>query len=68
MADIKVKIKEIRMQKGLTCQQVADKSGLSKVEVNRIENGKRDPTLKNLFRISEALDVRFEEVYEIILE
>jgi transcriptional regulator with XRE-family HTH domain len=62
----RLRIKEIRKSKGLTCQYIADRAGISKVEVNRIERGLRDPKTQVLFRISQALDVPFEEIYEVI--
>lgn len=65
MKEIVVITKKIRMQKGLTCQQVADRCGISNAEVNRIENGQRDPTIKTLFAISQALGVALEDTYEI---
>ncbi|HEX3016395.1 MAG TPA: helix-turn-helix transcriptional regulator [Caproicibacter sp.] len=66
MKKIIVRTREIRLNKGLTCQQVADRCGISKAAVNRIENGTRDPGINTLFAISQALDVEFEEVYKII--
>lgn len=65
---IKTRIREIRRYKGLSCEYIAEKTGLSKSEINRIENGKRDPTLTHLYNISLALNVPFEEVYEITKE
>ena len=64
MKTIVIVTKKIRLQKGLTCQQVADKCGISNAEVSRIENGLRDPSIRTLFAISQALEVEFEDTYE----
>jgi transcriptional regulator with XRE-family HTH domain len=66
MKMLRLRIKKIREFKGITCQYIADRAGISKVEVNRIERGLRDPKAQVLFRISQALEVPFEEIYEII--
>lgn len=66
MKIFRLRVKEIREFKGFTCQYIADRAGISKVEVNRIERGLRDPKSQVLFRISQALEVPYEEIYEII--
>lgn len=48
---------EIRSEKGLSCEQIAIRAGISKSYVNDIENNRRNPTLNVLCRLSLALDV-----------
>jgi transcriptional regulator with XRE-family HTH domain len=51
------KIKELRLRKKLTQQQVADLSGISKSMLSKIENGQTASAVATLSKISEALDV-----------
>ncbi|MDP2277243.1 MAG: helix-turn-helix transcriptional regulator, partial [Nitrospirota bacterium] len=48
-------IRKLRMQTGLTQEELALKSGLSQGYVNQLENGKRKYTQKSLELIADAL-------------
>lgn len=50
------RIKNIRKAKGVSQQEVADKIGTGRVQYNRIETGKSEPTVPMLERIAQALD------------
>lgn len=50
------KIKSIRTRKGVTIQDVARRSGLSKGFLSQVENDKTSPSLSTLERIAGALD------------
>ena len=41
-------IKEIRKEKNVSLRELSEKSGISKSEINFIENGHRDPTLRTM--------------------
>jgi transcriptional regulator with XRE-family HTH domain len=56
------KIKELRIQKGLTQEELAEKTGLSTRTIQRIENGEVDPRIYTLSSIAEALDIAYEEL------
>ena len=56
------KILEIREIKGLSQQQLASKSGLSKALITHIETGKRYPSDKALKKIIEALEISEDEI------
>lgn len=56
------KIKELRIQKGLTQEELADKTGLSTRTIQRIENGDVDPRIYTLNSIAEALNIDYEEL------
>lgn len=62
------KIKKLRESKGLSLQDVADKSGFSAAILSQIENHLVSPPLGTLIKVSQALDVEigyfFEEVRE----
>lgn len=53
---------QIRKDKELSHDNVAEKSGLSRRAIGFIEAGERKPTLLTCFRICEALDVNLEDV------
>ena len=50
---------EIRKQKGVTQQEVADKTGLIRSNVSRFFMAKFAPDLKNFLLIAKAIDVNF---------
>ena len=62
--DVAERIKRIRKEKGLSQQEVADKLSMNRVQYNRIETGKSDPTMNILQRIANALDIDVVEFFE----
>lgn len=52
-------IKELRIKKGMTQEDLADKTELSARTIQRIENGEVDPRAYTLQMIAKALDVDF---------
>jgi transcriptional regulator with XRE-family HTH domain len=50
------KIKSIRTGRGITIQDIAERSGLSKGFLSQVENDKTSPSLNTLERIAEALE------------
>lgn len=61
-ARIGARISSLRIQAGLTQQQLADRSGLQRTHIGRIEAGKYDVTLPTLQSIAEALGMTFDLV------
>lgn len=57
-------IKVWREYRGLTQQQLADMSGISKPYLSQIETGKRKGATEILSAIAKALDVSLDEVIE----
>ncbi len=49
-------IQQLRAAKGLTIEQVAAKTDMSAEQLERIEDGLRDPTWTTLYRLALALD------------
>ena len=62
--DYKIKFYEIRIQHGLTLQQMAEKTGISKTTLNEIENDHRSPTLETLVQVAKALDIKVTELFD----
>ena len=58
-------IKEVREEKKITLRELSEKSGISKSEINFIENGQRDPTLHTMYLLSLALGVPPEKLFTV---
>lgn len=56
------RIREIRKNKKLTLEELADVSGISLTHLSRMESGKRGLSLENAIRVAKALDVDPGEV------
>ena len=54
--DVGRKLREIRMQRGLSQAEIANIIGVRQPIISRIEKGTHIPTWRNLERISRALD------------
>jgi len=52
------RLKEERLNAGMTQQQLADKIGADKGYISRIENGKTDVQLSTLFKLFQGLGKR----------
>ncbi|WP_282635833.1 helix-turn-helix domain-containing protein [Sphingobacterium thalpophilum] len=61
---ISYKIKEIRKDKGITIQEVADRAGVSKGLISQIENNRTIPSLLVLINIISALNVDLNEFFK----
>ncbi|WP_430468266.1 helix-turn-helix domain-containing protein [Winogradskyella ouciana] len=59
-----LRIKELRKQKGMSQEFLADESGLSLRTIQRIENGGTNPTGESLKRLSNALNVNPDELID----
>jgi transcriptional regulator with XRE-family HTH domain len=59
------KIRETRINKGLSMEKVAHLSGLSYSQIIRIENAKINTSIYQLYLISNALEVTMGEICDI---
>ena len=55
-------IRHSRKEKGITQEQLAKISGLSRSSIINFETGRRDPRVKDLKKIARALDVPVEQL------
>lgn len=62
---IEILVGEYRTSRGITLEQLADKSKISKSTLNRIENEQSKVSFENMIKIAEALDVKMEDLYKI---
>lgn len=58
--DIGIKIKELRISKGMTQEKLAEETDLSTRTIQRIENGDVDPRANSLQVIARALEVEYD--------
>ena len=56
------KVKKLREQRALSLSDVAQITGLSRVTINRIENGKQRPMPRTIRKLANALGVNVEEL------
>jgi len=61
---ISAKIKEIRKEKGITIQELADRAGVSKGLISQIENNRTAPSLFVLISIVNSLEVDLNEFFK----
>jgi transcriptional regulator with XRE-family HTH domain len=57
------KIKQLRLKKGLTLEQLAFEADIELSQVHRVEKGKINPTLTTLIAIAKGLGVRLSEIF-----
>lgn len=50
------------MRKGLSQEKLADLSGLHRTYIGAVERGERNISIKNIFRIAKALEIRVTEL------
>jgi transcriptional regulator with XRE-family HTH domain len=50
-------IARIRKQKGITQEQLAELTGMDAVSIGYIEQGKRRPTLRTIYRLATSLHI-----------
>ena len=62
------RIREIRVRKGLSQEELAHKAGLHLTHIGMIERGKANPTLDTLNKISSALKVPLWEIFMGLVE
>lgn len=68
LLEISKRIKEHRLDKRLTVQELADKSGVSKGLISQIENGRSIPSLPVLFGIIQSLEVALGDFFSGIAD
>lgn len=60
----KLKIKEIRIRKGLSQNELANRIGISSNYLSELEHNKFDIRFGLLLKIAEELNVKIDELYE----
>ena len=60
-----LKLREVRLSSGLSQEKLAEMAGLDRTYINSTENGKRNLSLINIFRIAEALGVQAKDLLDV---
>ncbi len=58
------RVRALRLERGLTQQQLADAVGVHRVNLNKVENGRTDLGVSHVRRLAEALDVDPGRLFE----
>ena len=56
------RIREIRVQKGMTQSEIAERCGMASNYIAMLERGERNPTYLTLLKIAEGCDVSISEL------
>ncbi len=54
----------IRKRKGITQEKLADLTEVHRTYIGFIEQGKRNPSISNVYKIAKALKVSLKELFE----
>lgn len=65
MLEIKINLREIRKQKGLTQKELAKLSGVSVAYISMLELQKRSPTVFVLVNLARALGVKISNLIAV---
>jgi transcriptional regulator with XRE-family HTH domain len=58
------RVKKLRTQKKMSQLELAQKSQLDLTTINEIENGNREPMLKTVWRIANALEIKMSDLFD----
>lgn len=59
------RVKELRTERNLTQQQLADISGLHKNYIGMIERGERNPSLVNIYILAKSIEISISELMKM---
>ncbi len=62
--ELGMRVRYLREQKKMTLEDLAFESNVNKNYLSDLERGNRNPTVKILTRIAEALEVTLEELFK----
>lgn len=58
------KVKKLREQRKMSQQALATKAKLDLTTVNEIENGNREPMLRTMWKLANALEVKIMDLFD----
>lgn len=65
LINLGIRVKEIRLLKGLTQTELAYKIGKDHPSINKLENGKVNPSYIFLLEVAEGLEIDIKDFFEI---
>ncbi len=63
-----LKLKQLRKEKNLSLQELSEKSGVSVSYLNEIEKSKKYPKADKVFKLAEALEVKYDYLVSLQME
>ncbi len=57
------RLKDLRLEKGITQEQLAEKLGLSANYIGMIERAERSTSLLKVFKLAKVLEVKMSELF-----
>lgn len=57
------RLRHLRAERGLTQEQLADRAGLAREYLSKVESGHRNPSLDIIARLAQALEVSLEDLF-----
>ena len=61
-------IKDLRKNKSISQEKLAEKTGLDRTYISIIETGKSAPTLTSICKLAKGLDIKVSELFKIYEE
>lgn len=58
-----LRVKELRLKKGLSQEALAFKAGIDRTYMTGVENGKRNVSIKNIEKIIKAVELPISEFF-----
>lgn len=62
LIDLGNRIRDIRLKKGLTQAELADKCGCNRNYISMLERGERNPSYKSMVMIANGLGVKIQKL------
>ena len=63
--DLGFRIRSIRLSKGLTMEELAAMSGMEYIQISRIELGKINTTVFQIYRLANSLNISVAQIFAI---
>lgn len=60
-----LRVKELRLEKGLSQEKLANLAGVDRTYMTQVENGKRNISIENIRKICMALDVSIAQFFDV---
>jgi transcriptional regulator with XRE-family HTH domain len=60
-----LELQRIREERGLTVEELAEKSGISATTIRAVERGVREPHMDTVAKLAKPLGLTFDEVWRL---
>lgn len=59
------RVKQVRDEKGMSQEELADKAGLHRTQISLIERGMRSPRLETIEKLAKALKIQAKDLLPV---